>query len=161
MKSTCIIGSIVWCMAIIMLIIGSVWLDDNLKWKKDSEQSMCTVESSTSSSCSYSCNCHTLYNGTKHCDTCYGTQYEYYTTSLLCGNTTLLKQKSDDSNGGCPQTPKPIGYQNKCWVECDQDMFSFSSPNSLIAGGIILIVIGGCCCCGGSGFVCFKTCGDK
>lgn len=152
-KKFLVSSSILWCIAIVVLILGSVMLDDSLEFKRNSEKSTCTIQSYTSSSCSYDCNCYKDKDGHEHCDTCYGYKYEYYATSPLCGDTTL-HQNSYDDNGSCPQTMKSIGYSNTCWVICDESEFSFSSPTSLIAGSIVLLVVGGCCCCGGFGVAC-------
>ena len=152
-KPICACLGCVWLIAVVLCIVGSVMLDNNLQFKRDSTKSTCTIISVTSHSCSYDCHCYKDKDGHEHCDTCYGYTYDYTTTSPVCG-TKALTQKSDDSNGSCPQTQKSMNYGYTCWVECDDGIFSFSSPGELIGWSIFMIVLGGCCCCCGSGFAC-------
>ena len=124
-------------------------LDNNLKFQENATESRCTIQSYTSRSCSYDCNCYTDSNNKRRCSTCYGTKYDYIASSDLCDGQSLT-QKSDDSNGSCPQTPKFVGYSATCWVHCEDNVFSYSSPGELIGWSIFMIVLGVCCCgCGG------------
>mmetsp|Transcript_33283 Transcript_33283/g.53334 ORF Transcript_33283/g.53334 Transcript_33283/m.53334 type:complete len:304 (+) Transcript_33283:1719-2630(+) len=150
-------AGIIWIVAAVLLIWGSFMLDHNLAFNRRSEKTTCTIRSVDTHSCSYDCHCHTDSKGNKHCDTCYGSEYEYSVTSDLCDGQTL-HQNSYDGNGSCPQSQKSVGSTQTCWVECDSLEFSFSSPHSLIAWSIVMIVIGSCCFCGGAGFGC-KNCG--
>eukprot|EP01083_Nonionella_stella_P098632 277390_1 len=156
-KKLLLYGACFWCIAIALLVIGSVMLNDNLKFKRESRESTCMISSYNAVSCTYECNCYTDHEDKRHCDTCWGYKYEYYATSDTCGDHTL-HQHSYDDNGACPQNFKPIGYTNKCWVVCDKYQFSFSSPASMITWSVVLLIIGGCCCCGGSGFSCKYAC---
>eukprot|EP01084_Bolivina_argentea_P042312 78031_1 len=159
-KKLLLFAGVLWIVAAILLIIGAIMLNDSLEWNRNAEETSCTITSYTRSSCSYDCHCHTDNNGHKHCDTCYGDEYKYYVTSDMCNGRTL-KQMTWDDNGSCPQTQKWIGYTSNCWVECNKNEFSFSSPGSLIAWSIVMLVIGTCCCCCGTGFSCKGACCDK
>ena len=138
--------TVICCCCILALFIpGYILLQKNSKFNKESEQTLCTIQSSTSIPCSYNCHCHYNKDGEKVCDTCYGFYYQYTATTDLCSDQTLT-QKWGDIGSNCPEIVKSKGYQQTCWASCNDKQFVFNDPSHLLTIPIFLLVMAGFLC---------------
>eukprot|EP01084_Bolivina_argentea_P222411 376451_1 len=136
--------------SVILMMIGIVGLKDVLEFKRNSEQTTCTVSSYEHSECTYEyeCNCRTDSDGNRHCSICSapGDEYKYYGISELCDGNILSQHFIDIDS--CERAPSPppeqVGYTAKCWVSCGNAYFSFYSPHTAASWKIAMLVIGLC-----------------
>merc|ERR1719295_1606131 len=98
--------------------------------------------------CTYQCNCRTV-SGDKKCDSCSGYEIQYYSVAeSKCGNTTLYEHDSDTTDCVELYNANDVGKSDTCYVmPCEDQEYSFTSPEWRYILGIILIVVVSCCFC--------------
>ena len=119
----------------VIMYSGVNLLETGKEYQKESTEESCLFIDFEATECSYDCNC-----SDDECDTCYGTQYQYYATvESKCGNDTLYQTPDDYT---CPMDKYDIGTQKTCYVlGCDEEEFSLIPSTHRITWGIVLTVL--------------------
>ena len=160
-KPWILFSSCCWCLAVVIIIIGALILDDALEENAAKIETNCKIEQAIYDTCTHDCKCYEEYNkysgkNEEICHTCDDYLYHYTATAIICNtktNSTIyytLHEDPDDENGECgTQIQKESGQQVNCWVDCKQKEFTLYDPIASITAPVIMLSVGGVLClCG-------------
>eukprot|EP01084_Bolivina_argentea_P084180 152315_1 len=112
-------SSCCWCVAVIVIIIGAVMLNEELDKNEEHQPTICAIEAVYPTECAYyECDCYKQYNKLRTimeqiCQPCKSATYKYAASATICIKTNSISTEQNEKQEGQKQSRMLLDETNK------------------------------------------------